>query len=110
MSNLRNNIMRRTYYTFVINIATDPLTLHTLVLGFCFYILAKIVSIKDVWANMLEVKVGELVVFFWNAIISTELITQITLVILFIALVSLVGRIYFERSSFSPGSLQGSTM
>jgi len=77
--NLRNKIMLRIYYAFGIKLAFDPLTLNSLFLVFCVCILSKIVSVPDVWANMLDVQVGELMGFLWDAVVSTEIATQVIL-------------------------------
>lgn len=93
MTNLKNNVMRRVYYIFALRLVKHPLVTHSAVMVLCLTTLAQVVSIPNVFANMLEVKVGDLAMFWIGAFSNTGSITLVLVGILLVAALSLPWRL-----------------
>lgn len=78
--------MRRVYYAFLLRQLSHPLFLHAVLLSVSLFAFTRIVSVPDVLANLMEVRVGEVAHFFLGALFNTEADTILWL--LAIALIS----------------------
>lgn len=107
MAELSKKIMRRVYYAFFLRQATHPFAVHGAIIALCLLALARAVSIPNVWANMMEVKVGELVGFWTGALIGTEIWTILLLAATSIASVSLIWRLLSGRGRFDLDMVKG---
>lgn len=93
MNTLKKNIMRRIYLIFALRLTLHPFTLHGFVIVTAFLYLSQLVSIPNVLMNMLEVKVGELINFWLQAILHTQIPAQILIGVIAITLLSLIWRL-----------------
>jgi hypothetical protein len=97
MDQLRKNIMRRVYYTFALKTALSPALLHGLILCASFYVLTLVVSVPDVWANLMQVPVGNVFTFFLGALKHTQTVTLVLLAVMSLTLFSILRRIVMMR-------------
>lgn len=89
--------MRRVYYIFILRRMRHPVVIHSLVMLTCLAALSRVVSIPDVFSNMLEVKVGELAIFWVGAFSNTGVVTLVLVAAIITALLSLPLRLkYYE--------------
>lgn len=72
---LMRNIMYRTYYAFVIHMATRPLVRYGVPLVLCAYLAAKLVFVAAVVANAKAVGVANLHIFAYGAITHADVLT-----------------------------------
>lgn len=86
---IKNQIMRRVYYTFALRLATHTTTLHLLVLVAATYALGYFVHVAAVFKNVAAVPVGELGGYLAGAAMHTEGITLVVLGAVILALLSL---------------------
>lgn len=82
--------MRRVYYAFVLRTLWHPLSVHLAVISIGVFALSRAVSIPDVWANLMQVKVGEMVDFFVGAFLNTQFAVILWLVVIVAASTSLI--------------------
>lgn len=85
---LHNNIMRRVYYTYAIRLALHPVTVHGAFFACCIALLSQFVSFPNVWANMLNKKLGEVHLFFFESAQSTEVWTFVLVGMMLVTIVS----------------------
>ncbi len=76
---LQKQIMRRVYMSFAISRLTHPLTTRMLAALVLILTMARFVSFKAVFSNMLEVRVGELHTFLLTSLQNTEAWTLLLL-------------------------------
>ncbi|OGG41542.1 hypothetical protein A2837_03515 [Candidatus Kaiserbacteria bacterium RIFCSPHIGHO2_01_FULL_46_22] len=87
MANIKHKVMRRVYYIYTLRRLKHPLFVHSAVVAVCFVALSRVVSIPDVFSNMLEVRVGELASFWIGAFANTGMLPLVLIgVIMFTAL------------------------
>jgi len=84
--------MRRVYYVYALRRIKHPLSVHGAVVAVCFFALSRVVSIPDVFSNMLEVKVGELASFWIGAFTNTGLLPLILVGVMTLTALSLPWR------------------
>lgn len=89
MNELRKKIMRRVYYVYALRLAKHPYFVHTTVMVLGFIALSSVVSIPNVWANMLEVRVGDLARFWGNAFLNTGVLNLTLIGVIVLAGLSL---------------------
>lgn len=89
--------MRRVYYAFFLRAITHTVSVHATVLVLSFLALTQVVSIPNVWANMMEVKVGEILSFFINALLNTQSATIFLLVVIAATFSSFLWRLFKDR-------------
>lgn len=89
--------MRRVYYAYALRALSGPWFVHAAVLALSLLLLTRIVSVPDVWRNLMEVKVGEMFGFFWGALTNTHTLTLVTLGVIALTLVSLLWRLFEDR-------------
>lgn len=92
--------MRRVYYAFFLRLGTHPLAVHGAGLALCLFALSRVVSIPDVLANLMEVKVGEVAHYLIGALINTQLITVVLLSLIVLNFGSLLWRL-IKNSAWS---------
>lgn len=112
MEDLRRTIMRRVYYAYAIRSITHPIFVHTLAFGLCFLALSQVISIPDIWANIMEVKVGELAGYLWHALVTTRTLTLLLLGVMAFITLSLLWRMVgrgriIAVSAFGPRGQSG---
>ena len=93
MTNIHHKIMRRVYYIYTLRHLKHPLSVHSAVVAVCLLVLSRVVSIPDVFANMLEVRVGELANFWINAFLNTRTMTLVLVGVIMLMALSLPWRI-----------------
>ena len=76
---LQKAIMRRVYYAFALKLVSHPLVAHGVLLVASVFFLTYFVSFPNIFANMLEVKVGELHTYFIESMLHTEIWTVVLL-------------------------------
>ncbi|MCB9819474.1 hypothetical protein H6789_02090 [Candidatus Nomurabacteria bacterium] len=89
MNQLRKNIMRRVYYAYALRCIKHPVVSHSAVFVIVFVMFTKVVSVPDVWRNMMEIKVGEVLGFLTSALLNTDSLTWFLLGLMFVTLVSM---------------------
>jgi hypothetical protein len=90
--------MRRVYYAFVLRTLWHPLSVHLAVISIGVFALSRAVSIPDVWANLMQVKVGEMMNFFVGAFLNTQFAVILWVAVIAAALISLtVGMLREQR-------------
>lgn len=108
MKDLRAKIIRRTYYIYALRQLSHPVVSHGVVLVSSFFVLSQTVSIPNIWANMLEVKVGELADFFIGSLLNTQQLVLLILGVMAVTAFSLTWRLFsarkISRISLSPHS------
>ncbi len=71
-TSLHNKIMRRIYYAYALRVALQPAILHGFFMLAMLIALTYFVSLGNVIQNMLQVRVGGLGPYFYNAFTNTE--------------------------------------
>lgn len=89
MTTLGKKIMRRIYYAFLLRAILHPLSVHSAVIMAGMFALSRTVSIPDVWANLMQVKVGEMIAFFVGALLNTQAVVIMWLAVIMAAFLSL---------------------
>lgn len=89
--------MRRVYYAFFLRGLTHPLSVHAVVIAIGVFALSRTVSIPNVWANLMQVRVGEMVDFFLGALTNTQFVVILWLSVVMIAFLSLTFRLFKDR-------------
>jgi hypothetical protein len=83
---LQKKIMRRVYYTYALRVATMPGILQGFLMLASLIVLTYFVSLGHVIQNLMQVQVGHVGVFFYNALTNTEAWTLLLLgIIIFLA-------------------------
>ncbi len=98
MNQLRKNIMRRVYYAFVLRRLKHPLVSHSIVLMLSLFMFTRVVSVPDVWRNMMEIKVGEVLGFLTGALINTDFMTWSLLTLMSVTLISMFWKTLREHN------------
>ena len=97
MNQLRKNIMRRVYYAFCLRLLSHPLAVHGAIIAVGIFALSQVVSIPSVWANLMQVKVGEVVGFFLGALSNTQFVVLLLLAVIMAATLSLTVNLFRNR-------------
>ncbi len=97
MAELSKKIMRRVYYAFFLRQVTHPVFLHAALLLISLFALSRVVSVPDVLANLMQVKVGEVLQFFLGALLNTGTLTIVWLAIIIVTVASLIWRLFRDR-------------
>ncbi len=90
--------MRRVYYAFVLRQIKHPFVSHSVVLVLSFFMFTKVVSVPDVWRNMMEIKVGEVLGYLTRALIHTDSLTWFLLALMSITLISMFWKTLREQN------------
>ncbi len=86
--------MRRVYYAFLLRLLSHAVVAHAAVITLSFFTLSQMVSIPNVWANLMQVKVGEIVSFFLGALAGTQFVVILCLSLITVTIISLVARLF----------------
>jgi hypothetical protein len=89
MNTLQRKIMRQIYYVYALRTVFQPVVVHGFLMLSLMILLTYFVSIGNVITNMMNIKVGNLGTFFYNAVSNTEAWTLIILGILIFSVFSL---------------------
>lgn len=89
--------MRRVYYSFALNVATSPVTLHLLLLAIAGYMLTVLVHVAAVLENLLAVQVGELGSYAVATVLRADVATLIVFGIVVMTALSLQWRLLVPR-------------
>lgn len=95
--------MRRVYYIYTLRLLKHPVTVHVAVVLAGLFLLSRIVSLPNVWANMLSVRVGDLAHFWINAFSTTESVTLIVVAVIVMAVLSLPWRLRSQHQLMEMG-------
>lgn len=98
MKQLRKNIMSRVYYAFVLRRMKHPVVSHSVVLVLSLFMFTRVVSVPDVWRNMMEIKVGEVLGYLTRALVNTDFMTWSLLVLMSITLISMFWKTIREHN------------
>lgn len=93
MQEISKKIMRRIYYAYTLRMLKHPGFVHTAIMMVGFVGLAQVVSIPNVWANMLQVRVGDLAQFWIGAFLNTGVPTLVLMGVIVLAALSLPWRL-----------------
>ena len=74
---LQKEIMRRVYYAYALRLILRPVVAHGTLVAASIFFLTYFVSFPNIFANMLEVKVGELHTYFIDSMLHTEIWTVV---------------------------------
>jgi len=109
MENIKNNlhirkyVMRRVYTTYVLRQLRSPLALKAYSLLAVFLILARSVSLGNVFANMPSIfKLSDAYVFFSSAFTNTELVAQVASIAFLAIVIFLVKDMFTRKAEFYP--------
>lgn len=86
--------MRRVYYAFLLRLLSHAVVVHTAVITLSIFALSQVVSIPNIWANLMQVKVGEMVNFFIGALANTQLVVIVWLSLIALTIASLIVRLF----------------
>ncbi len=86
---LARRIMRRTYYAFVIHMATRPLVRYGVPLVLLAYVVAKLVFVAAVFANAKAVGFSNLHLFAYGAITHADVLTLAVSIALCVAFIGI---------------------
>ncbi len=98
---LARRIMRRTYYAFVIHMATRPLVRYGVPLALLTYVVAKLVFVAAVFANAKAVGFSNLHLFAYGAVTHADIVTLAVsgaLCVAFIGIARDAARIFTQES------------
>jgi len=98
MNQLRKNIMRRVYYAYALRQLKHPVVSHSAVFVVALFMFTKVVSVPDVWRNMMEIKVGEVFGFLTSALLNTDSLTWFLLALMSFTLVSMFWKTLREHN------------
>ncbi len=93
--------MRRVYYAFCLRWLKHPIVSHGAVLAFSFFLLTRVVSVPDVWRNLMEVEVGMVANYLFSALVNSEAATWILLGLMALTIVSMVWKLFKEQEPIS---------
>ncbi len=96
MDTLKKHIMRRVWYSYMLSILLSFATLLGVVFGASTLLFVKLVSITDIFNNLLQVQLGAIPTYVWQvfsqAVSQGEFLTLISLGLIIFSLLSF--RIY----------------
>ncbi len=96
MDTLKKHIMRRVWYSYMLSILLSFATLLGVVFGASTILFVKLVSITDIFNNLLQVQLGAVPTYVWQvfsqAVSQGEFLTLISLGLIIFSLLSF--RIY----------------
>lgn len=96
MDTLKKHIMRRVWYSYILSILLSFATLFGVVFGASTLLFVKLVSITDIFNNLLQVQLGAIPTYVWQvfsqAVSQGEFLTLISLGLIIFSLLSF--RIY----------------
>ncbi len=101
MRTLQQKIMRRIYYAYTLRLATTPGVVHGFLMLALLIGLTYFVSIGNVIQNLLNIQVGHMGAFFYNALTNTEAWTLLILGGFIFALLSLRFSVSPRKASYS---------
>lgn len=82
--------MRRVYYAFLLRRLKHPVVSHSVVLLLSIFMFTRVVSVPDVWRNMMEIKVGEFFSFIIRALINTDSLTWFLMALMLVTIISML--------------------
>jgi hypothetical protein len=98
MDTLKKHIMRRVWYSYMLSILLSFATLLGVVFGASTLLFVKLVSITDIFNNLLQVQLGAIPTYVWQvfsqAVSQGEFLTLISLGLIIFSLLSF--RIYLN--------------
>lgn len=86
---LKRQIMRRVYYAYALQTATNPFNVYGFLMGLSVVLLTQFVSFTGLINNLLMIEVGQLPHWAYNAFTTTEASTLVLLGIIIFAALSL---------------------
>lgn len=86
---LQNTIIRRIYYAYALRLTLHPVTMHGVAMLILIFALTYFVSIPNVLANLLEVRLGELAPYIAKLFLHTEIWTLVILGAIIFTILSL---------------------
>jgi len=87
--------MRRVYALYMLNFFTHPAFSHGILMSVLVGVFTRFVSLGHVFENLLMVPVGEVFAYFYDALLTTESWTFITLGLMLFVLNALRKRMQF---------------
>lgn len=102
---LKRTIMRRVYYAYAFRIARHPITTHGTLIAVSMVALTHFISIPNIWANMLNKKLGEVHIFLFESAMSTEIWTFVLVGLMLTAVGSLIVQLRTPRFNRTTESL-----
>lgn len=97
MNRVSKNIMRRVYYAFWLRKLKHPVVSHGAILVASYVLLAQVVSVPDVWRNLMEVEVGMAANYLFSALVNSEVTTWILLGLMSVTMVSMLYKMMKDR-------------
>lgn len=86
---LNRNIMRRVYYAYTLRIITDPLRVYGFIMGISLIFMMQFVSVPSIINNLMQIEVGAVPHYAYNAFTTTESWTLVFLGVIIFAALSL---------------------
>jgi hypothetical protein len=84
---IKNNIMRRVYYSFALSLVTSGAFLQGLLLGTCVALFGRLTHVASIWSNLSQTALAQVPNFvyqsFLNALKSGEVTTALVVVLMF---------------------------
>ena len=103
INQLQKKIMRRVYYAFWLRKLKHPFVTHGAILAVSYILLTRVVSVPDVWRNLMEVEVGKVASYLLSALVNSEAATWVLLALMSATIVSMVWKTFKEREPIMPG-------
>lgn len=94
---LKKQIMHRVYYSYSLRLLASPFATHGAVLLLSIFLMTYFVSFKDVFANLMQVPVGNLANYAFTSLMTTEVWTLILLGVATFSILSLRFRIHIPN-------------
>lgn len=88
MKTLQQNIMRRVYYAYALNVFMRPSLLHGMALSIGLGVFAAQVHVASVYHNLLLVELGSVPQFLLNAVLRGEVLTLLAIGIIVFTILS----------------------
>lgn len=89
---LKNKIMQRVWYSYIISIVLSSMTIIGIVFGASSTLFIKLVSIPDILSNLLQVQLGTVPLYVWqmfaHAVTGGEFLKLLTLGLIIFSLLS----------------------
>lgn len=95
--------MRRVYYAYSLRLLKHPVVTHGAILAVSYALLTQVVSVPDVWRNLMQVEVGMVASYLLSALMNSEVTTWVILGLMSATVTSMVWKTFKEREPMMPG-------
>lgn len=103
LKNIKRRIMLRVWYSYMLSLIVSPVTLVGMVLGISGTLFVQLVSLPNIFINLLNVRLGAVPEYIWQTLVNSaangEFLKLVTLVLIFVSILYL--RALLRQTPFS---------